>query len=155
MIVINNRREQLMTINESGSFYLKEAMQILSSSRGKRLTPQEREKFAIELAANMLNEANRTMTWSEKRIQAELSRMMRDPVGKVFTTEMTDQCFRSHKSSRVANQLVYLLMQTGNSTIFRLDQAVFFGGLSIIRTRFLMALCPDGDIHACARPQRA
>lgn len=102
-----------MTINESGSLYLKEAMRILSSSRGKRLTPQEREKFAIELAANMLTEANRTMSWSEKRIQAELSRMMRDPVGKVFTTEMTDQCFRSHKSSRIANQLVYLLCKLG------------------------------------------
>src|SRR5579871_2005111 len=105
--------EDLMTIDESSSLYLKEAMRILSSSRGKKLTLQEREKLAIELAANMLTEANRTMTRSEKKTQAELSRMMRDPVGKVFTTQMTDQCFRSHKASRIADQLVYLLRKLG------------------------------------------
>ncbi len=102
-----------MTVKEPGSKYLQQAMQILSSSQGKPLTLEQREKLAIELAANMLKEANRTMTWSEKQIQAELSRMMRDPSGKVFTTSMTDQCFRSHKSARVANQLVYLLDQFG------------------------------------------
>ncbi len=102
-----------MTIRETHSRYLKEAMQILSSHHGKILSLEQREKFAIELAANMLKEANRTMTWSEKRIQAELSRMMRDPLGKVFTTNMTDQCFRSSQSSRVADQLVYLLNQLG------------------------------------------
>ncbi len=102
-----------MPVKEPGSKYLQQAMQILSSSQGKPLTLEQREKLAIELAANMLNEANRTMTWSEKQIQAELSRMMRDPNGKVFTTSMTDQCFRSHKSARVANQLVYLLDQFG------------------------------------------
>lgn len=102
-----------MTISEPGSLFIKEAMQILSSTRGKSLNLDQREKLAIQLAANMLSEANRTMTWSEKKIQAELSRMMRDPIGKVFTTDMTDQCFRSHKSSRVADQLVYLLNQFG------------------------------------------
>lgn len=102
-----------MTIQESESEYLKQARQILSSSQGKKLPPDERVKLAVDLAANMLKEANRTITRKEKQIQAELSRMMRDPTGKVFTTSMTDQCFRSHKSSRVANQLVYLLEQFG------------------------------------------
>src|SRR5690349_20096742 len=102
-----------MTITEPGSSFIKEAMQILSSTRGKSLNLDQREKLSIQLAANMLSEANRTMTWSEKRIQAQLSRMMRDPIGKVFTTDMTDQCFRSRRSSRVADQLVYLLNQLG------------------------------------------
>lgn len=102
-----------MTITEPGSGLMKEAMQILSSSRGKHLTLEQREKLAIELAAHMLSEANRTMTFLEKRIQTELSRMMRDPMGKVFTTDMTDQCFRSCRASRVADQLVYLLNQLG------------------------------------------
>lgn len=102
-----------MTAKESESEYLQNARQILSDAQGKNLSLEQREKLAVELASNMLKEANRTITWSEKLIQAELSRMMRDPTGKVFTTSMTDQCFRSHKNSRVADQLVYLLQQLG------------------------------------------
>lgn len=102
-----------MTIQEAESEYLKQAKQILSSAQGKKLLPEEHIKLAVDLAATMLKEANRTITRKEKKIQAELSRMMRDPIGKVFTTSMTDQCFRSHKSSRVANQLIYLLEQFG------------------------------------------
>lgn len=102
-----------MTVKEPDSSYLNEAMQIVSSCHGKQLTIDEREKLAVQLAAGMLKEANRTMTWSEKQMQAELSRMMRDPKGKAFTTSMTDQCFRSKKPSRVADQLVYLLNQFG------------------------------------------
>lgn len=102
-----------MTIKEPGSEPLKKAMQILNSTHGKKLTLEQRERLAVDLAAQMLKEANRTLTGSEKKIQAELSRMMRDPMGKVFTTYMTDQCFRSHDSGRVANQLVYLLEQFG------------------------------------------
>ena len=102
-----------MTLKDPASSYLQQAMQIISSAHGKQMSLHEREKQSVELAANMLNEANRTMTFSEKRIYAELSRMMRDPVGKVFTTNMTDQCFRSHRSSRVANQLIYLINQLG------------------------------------------
>ncbi len=100
-------------IKDPPSSHLQQALNILSSVKGQPLHLEQREKLAIDLAAAMLNEANRTMTWSEKRIQAELSRMMRDPIGKVFTTNMTDQCFRSHKPGRVANQLVYLLNQMG------------------------------------------
>ena len=102
-----------MTVTEPDSAYLKESIKILSSHRGKTLPLEQRETLAIELAANMLNEANRTMTRSEKRIQAELSRMMRDPIGKAFTTHMTDQCFRSHKVKRIADQLIFLLNEFG------------------------------------------
>lgn len=102
-----------MTKKESASNDLKNAMEILASSKGRSLSLQEREKLAVDLASLMLKEANRTMTGEEKQIQAELSRMMRDELGKVFTTNMTDQCFRSHKAQRVANQMVYLLNQLG------------------------------------------
>ena len=50
--------------------------------------------------------------------------MMRDPIGKVFTTSMTDECFRSHKSARVANQLVFLLKAIGCSQIFGMAKAI-------------------------------
>src|SRR5438105_1017286 len=98
------QREQFMTRKEPGSPFLKNASEILFSCLNKPLTLEQREKLAIELAANMLREANRIMTGAEKRRQAELARMMRDPTGKVFTTSMTDQCFRSRKSRRVADQ---------------------------------------------------
>jgi len=45
----------------------------------------------------MLEEARRIQTPAEKRQQAELAGMMHDPIGKVFVTAMTDQCFRSQR----------------------------------------------------------
>lgn len=102
-----------MTTNETPSEFLEKALHILSSCEGEKLPLEQREKLSVELAANMLKEANRTITRAEKQTQAELFRMMRDPIGKVFTTNMTDQCFRSHKNARIANQLVYLLQQFG------------------------------------------
>jgi RHH-type proline utilization regulon transcriptional repressor/proline dehydrogenase/delta 1-pyrroline-5-carboxylate dehydrogenase len=102
-----------MSVNPLDSEEIKKAAEIIRSAHGKTLTLQEREKAAIELAAHLLNEANRIQTFKEKRIQAQLARMMRDPRGKAFTTSMTDQCFRSHKSPRVAAQLIYLIEQFG------------------------------------------
>lgn len=90
-----------------------EAAEILDSAKGKILTIGQRQKLAVELAALMLTEANKIQTRSEKKRQAELARMMRDPRGKAFTTTMTDQCFRSKKSARVAHQMIYLLNQFG------------------------------------------
>lgn len=93
--------------------YLQEAHEFLSKARSKSLTEQERERFAIDLAAIMQNLANRTITHKEKKIQDELARMMQDSQGKAFTMAMTDQCFRSKDSKRIANQLVYLLTTFG------------------------------------------
>ncbi len=52
-------------------------------------------------------------TRSELKNQEELARMMKDPLGKFFTTAMTDQCFRSERHQRIAAQMVYLLKQHG------------------------------------------
>lgn len=92
---------------------LDEAIEILDSVKGKPQTVAERKRLAIELAAVMLRDASRTMTTSEKALQAQLSRLMRDPIGKGFTTAMTDQCFRSSVNWRVADQMIYLLQQLG------------------------------------------
>ena len=92
---------------------MKEAALLINNVRGKKLSTQERCQIAIQLAAAMLTEAQATQSSSEKRIQAELGRMMNDPNGKAFTTSMTDQCFRSQKSSRVADQLTYMLQKYG------------------------------------------
>ncbi|MBY0530222.1 MAG: bifunctional proline dehydrogenase/L-glutamate gamma-semialdehyde dehydrogenase [Rhabdochlamydiaceae bacterium] len=102
-----------MTEREYESPFIRQSFELLESVRGKTLTLEQREKAAIELAAKMLSEGNRTITYTEKKVQAELKRMMNDPKGKAFTMVMTDQCFRSHRSPRIANQLIYLLNQYG------------------------------------------
>lgn len=93
--------------------YLDEASDLLESVKGKPLSMSERKRLAIELAGLMLHEATNTMTSSEKAIQEQLSRLMHDPVGKAFTTAMTDECFRSQSNKRVADQMIHLLNQLG------------------------------------------
>ena len=95
------------------SSYLQEAFELLEAAKEKISTASERQKRAVDLAALILEEANRIATPSEKKRQKELARMMEDPRGKAFTTCMTDECFRSHKAPRVADQMVYLLSQFG------------------------------------------
>ena len=93
--------------------YLDETIEILDSVKGKPQSMAERKRLAIELAALMLHEAGRTMTSEERSVQQQLARLMRDPVGKAFTTAMTDECFRSSSHKRVADQMIYLLRQLG------------------------------------------
>ena len=93
--------------------YLKAAQDLLESTQNTSLNPHEREAKAIELAAHMLRSSLRNQSRKERREQAELSRMMSDPRGKAFTMSMTDQCFRSHKTSRIADQLIHLLNHFG------------------------------------------
>jgi RHH-type transcriptional regulator, proline utilization regulon repressor / proline dehydrogenase / delta 1-pyrroline-5-carboxylate dehydrogenase len=97
----------------SQDHYLKEARELLDQTRGTHLTEQEVKHRATDLAAVMQALANRTITHKEKKIQDELARMMQDRQGKAFTMAMTDQCFRSNDSKRIANQLVYLLQTLG------------------------------------------
>lgn len=93
--------------------FIQDARKKLSSHKGKPSSAEAREKEAIALAALMLQEALRIQTPEEKKTQRELAKMMQDPRGKAFTMMMTDECFRSHKTKRVADQLVYLLDQFG------------------------------------------
>lgn len=102
-----------MNKSHQDSPHLHRAIDLLESVKGKVTTAQQRQKTAVELASYMLEEANRIQTRTEKKQQAQLARMMLDPRGKAFTTSMTDQCFRSHRSSRIANQMVYLLNSFG------------------------------------------
>lgn len=131
-----------MTRKEYESPHLRRAQEILSSVDGKKLSLDERILLAIELAATMLKEANRTMTWSEKKTQAELARMMRDPHGKVFTTNMTDQCFRSHRKARIANQLIYLLHQFGVPRYLGFMKRAALGAFELLGKMFSWILVP-------------
>lgn len=102
-----------MGIHMQPSVNLEKALSLLDQVRGKPQTMIERKKLAIDLAALMLEETDLTMSSSERKIQQQLSRLMQDPVGKTFTTAMTDQCFRSSSHFRVADQMIYLLDQLG------------------------------------------
>lgn len=93
--------------------YFDAAAEILDSVKGKPQSLEERKRVAIELASLMVRESTLVMSSSEKTVQAQLARLMKDPVGKAFTTAMTDQCFRSSTLRRIADQMIYLLHQMG------------------------------------------
>lgn len=95
------------------SSLIQKAQSQLRGIKGKKLSTQERAQAAVSLAALMLEEAQRVQTLSEKKQQAQLAGMMNDPFGKVFTTALTDQCFRSQNPQRVAQQLVYVIDKYG------------------------------------------
>lgn len=92
-------------IDKSGS--------LIASVKGKVSQLDELDDKAIDLAALMLKEAQRIRTIQEKVQQEQLASMMKDPAGKNFTTAMTDQCFRSSSSRRVADQLCYIVKTLG------------------------------------------
>jgi RHH-type proline utilization regulon transcriptional repressor/proline dehydrogenase/delta 1-pyrroline-5-carboxylate dehydrogenase len=131
-----------MSKMETDSAYLRQAAEELRAAHGVTLTAQDRQKAAISLAAAMLEEATRTQTFKEKRIQAELARMMHDPRGKAFTTSMTDECFRSHKSPRVASQLVFLLRQFGVPSYLNLFKRIQLGLFEKLGSAFSYLLVP-------------
>lgn len=107
-----------MSHEPSESQTMHQARDLLSTVMGAPLTLDEREKKAIELAAHILSESNSRMTKQERKRYGELHRMMQDPVGKVFITAMTDQCFRSHNHKRIADQMIYLLNLYGIPKFF-------------------------------------
>lgn len=102
-----------MSREKKESLSLTQALKLIESVREQTLTVSQRQKVAIELAAYMLEAANKSQTFRERKKQAQLARMMHDSKGKAFTTCMTDQCFRSHHPKRAASQMVYLLNQFG------------------------------------------
>lgn len=95
------------------SQYLKNALQLLKEAKGCHYSSEQRKGMAINLASLILNEAKLYLSYSEKKQQKDLAKMMNDPAGKIFFTALTDQCFRSNKSSRAADQLVYLIKKYG------------------------------------------
>ncbi len=125
------------------SSYLDEANEMLDRVKGRPLTLAERKRMSIELAALMLHEATQTMTSHEREIQEQLSRLMRDPNGKAFTTAMTDQCFRSHTNKRVADQMIYLLNQIGVPQYLdwiKRSELFFFKSLPPAAAQFLVPI---------------
>ncbi len=95
-----------------------QAENLLKEVRGRSLIPAERARKAIQLAGLMLEESKRIQTSRERKKQKELARMVADPIGKVFATRLTDQCFRSSNQKRVADQMRDLIHTLGVPRFF-------------------------------------
>lgn len=103
----------LMKQSLKDSLKLTQAKQLLQSVSNKPCSIEKRVELTIELASLILSSATHFQTPEEQKEQSELSRLMADPIGKIFTTAFSDQSFRSKKNSRIANQMIYLLEYFG------------------------------------------
>ena len=68
---------------------------------------------AVVLAEALLVDARAGQTAEERARAERLARLMEDPRGKELTIALTDQCFRSRRPERIADQLHYLLERYG------------------------------------------
>lgn len=97
----------------SKDIFLQKAEAVLERISGIPQSDSQRVEQAVVLAGLLLQSALKNQTREEKLQQAELAGLMGDVNGKSFTMSMTDQCFRSQKTKRVASQMVYLLERYG------------------------------------------
>ena len=118
------------------------ASSIINAVKGKPLSLDGRIDRAIALAGLMLEEAHRIQTPSEKEQEKQLAGMMRDPIGKVFTTTLTDQCFRSHRPGRVADQLAHVINRLGIPRYLPLIQQLALQALAGFGKAFSMISVP-------------
>lgn len=111
---------------------IKKAKSQLEAVKGQTLSLTERKDQAIALAALMLEEAQRIQTPLEKQRQAELAGMMADPIGKVFVTTVTDECFRSSRPQRIADQLTYVIKNLGIPRYLSLHQRLALRAFALL-----------------------
>lgn len=97
---------------------------------------------AIRLAALILEKANQIETKKEAKLQTEISRMMNDPIGKPFTTAITDQGFRSNDNGRIADQIRYLLKTFGIPTFLSPFQQFALKGFKYLGSFFPFIFVP-------------
>ena len=83
---------------------------------------------AATMARQLQQRATALQTPAEKRQQAELDRMLQTPSDKATLVQLTDQAFRPHTASRVADQFTHILDVQGVPRFFSaLDRAMLRG----------------------------
>lgn len=83
---------------------------------------------AVALAAELAGRSAELQTPAEKRQQAELDRMLQTPTDKATIVQLTDEVFRSRRSTRTAEHLTHILDVQGIPRFFNpLDQALLTG----------------------------
>jgi RHH-type proline utilization regulon transcriptional repressor/proline dehydrogenase/delta 1-pyrroline-5-carboxylate dehydrogenase len=75
-------------------------------------------KEAVSLAEVWQKRANELSTSEEKDIAEQMARLLTRPTDKIILTKMIDQSFRSHNTSRVADQINSLLRTHGVPDFF-------------------------------------
>ncbi len=75
---------------------------------------------AVDLAGQLLVEAQANQTPAERDQGAKIAGMMDDPAGKALTMALSDQAFRSHNPARIADQIRHLLRGYGIPRYFSL-----------------------------------
>jgi len=83
--------------------------------RCRQFRPSDAELAAeaVELAAELLNEATRGQNWGERMQARQMAAMMHDAAGKAFTFAMADQVFRPPTAAREAKRFRDLIDDYG------------------------------------------
>lgn len=103
--------------------------EFLSSWRPDETVPYPRHiQQSIALARWLQQRSQQLQTGVERRQQAELDRIIRDPHDRATLTQLTDQAFRAKAADRAADQLVHILDVQGIPRFFSpLDQTLMRG----------------------------
>ncbi len=73
---------------------------------------------AKDVAAVWQSEIDKSRERSEIKFHEIMKRMLKNPMNKVFLIELLDQSFRSHDSTRIANQLEYIFSKYKGTDVF-------------------------------------
>lgn len=94
----------------------------------ERSACEPRLQKTIFLARRLQERAAELQTPQERRQQAELDRMIQNPLEKATLAQITDQAFRSASAARVVDQLTHILDVQGIPRFFSpLDRALLKG----------------------------
>ncbi len=88
-------------------------MEAFDVDRLRASSDDEIARQAVDLAARLLDDSRRRETSAEHAQSTKLARLMEDPNGMAMTMALSDQVFRSHRPSRIADQLSYLVERYG------------------------------------------
>lgn len=86
---------------------------LLDQCRQFRPSDEKLPEQAIDLAAELLEEATRGLRWNERMQARQMAAMMHDAAGKAFTFAMADQVFRPPTPSREAKRFRDLIDDYG------------------------------------------
>ncbi len=97
---------------------------------------------ALYAAKVLQTRAGRLRTARERRKQAELDRMVRNPADKATLTELTDEVFRAGKADQAFAQLMQVFRERGIPTFFSLTDRLLLRVLG-----WLGSVTPETAMH--------
>ncbi|MFA6916276.1 MAG: proline dehydrogenase family protein [Parachlamydiales bacterium] len=92
--------------------YVEQARQLIKQSKA-HASREKRIEDAIALTAILLKIAKEEQCPDEKQQQLMIAHLMENASGKLFITELTDQCFRTENNTRIADQIRYVIQKRG------------------------------------------